>query len=262
MSDLDPIQRSSQRQFDQQSQRYSQGHILADTADVAALVKRVPPLAGRRALDVAAGAGHTGLFLAAQGWQVTLADISSAMLERATEAASARGLSVFTRQHPAESLPYPDGSFDLVTCRVAAHHFSDVGAFVRESARVLVGGGSLAVIDGTVEDEQPEADSWIHSIEKLRDPSHHRFVNPRSWREHCQAAGLRVEYLALQPFLQPDLNWYFETAGTSAENRQAVLKLIESAPQSARDLFRLQTIDGKITWQWQRMSLLAIKPLA
>jgi SAM-dependent methyltransferase len=35
-----------------------------------------------RALDVATGAGHTGLYLASVGWQVTLADISSAMLEQ------------------------------------------------------------------------------------------------------------------------------------------------------------------------------------
>jgi ubiquinone/menaquinone biosynthesis C-methylase UbiE len=263
MSTLDEVQRSSQAQFDRQSHRYAKGHILADTSDVAQLVARVPPRQTRRALDVATGAGHTGVFLAAAGWHVTLADLSAAMLEQAKKLATERGLHVHTRQHAAESLPYPDESFDLVTCRVAPHHFSDPAAFVRESARVLAAGGSLCVIDGSIEDGQPEADQWLHQVEKLRDPSHQRFIARGRWQSMCEAAGLRVEYCELQPFLQPDLDWYFETAATPPENRAAVLRLIENAPDSARKLFQLRddrATGGKITWYWQRLSLLAVKP--
>jgi len=59
------------------------------------------------------------------------------MLDRALEAAAKRGLTVQVREHPAEKIPYADESFDLVTCRVAAHHFSAPEQFVSESARVL-----------------------------------------------------------------------------------------------------------------------------
>jgi ubiquinone/menaquinone biosynthesis C-methylase UbiE len=263
MSNLDDVQRASQQQFDRQSHRYTKGHILADTADVADLIARVPQRPTRRALDVATGAGHTGLHLAGHGWSVTLADLSASMLKQAEKLAAERGLHVETRQHAAESLPYGDRSFDLVTCRVAPHHFSDPAAFVRESARVLAGGGSLAVIDGSVEDGESEAEAWLHQVEKLRDPSHHRFITPGAWRAMCAAAGLRVEHCELQPFLQPDLEWYFETAATSASNRAEVLRLIDDAPESARRLFQLRderATGGKITWYWQRMSLLAVKP--
>jgi 2-polyprenyl-3-methyl-5-hydroxy-6-metoxy-1,4-benzoquinol methylase len=286
MSQLDEVQRSSQAQFDRQSQRYAKGHILADVSDVAELIARLPPrgqlspkadlrhtgaqhqgIAWRamptgRALDVATGAGHTGLYLAANGWNVTLADISTAMLARASELAAERRLQVETRQHAAESLPYQDGAFELVTCRVAPHHFSDPSAFVRESARVLAAGGSLAVIDGSVEDGHPEADEWLHQVEKLRDPSHQRFITPAAWRTMCETAGLHVVHCELQPFLQPDLEWYFDTAATPSENRAAVLQLIENVPQSARRLFDLhdeRATGGKITWYWQRLSLLAVK---
>jgi SAM-dependent methyltransferase len=213
--------------------------------------------AARRALDVATGAGHTGLYLASQGWQVTLADLSAAMLARAEEAARERGLSVQTQQHAAEVFPYPNDSFELVSCRVAAHHFSDVAAFVREAARVLVPGGYFLLIDGAVADDQPVAEDWMHQVEKLRDPSHHRFITPRVWRSLCESAGLTVLSAELFPFKQPDIEWYFETAATPPQNREAVLRLIETAPPESRSLFRLGEEEGKIVWWWQRLTLVA-----
>jgi ubiquinone/menaquinone biosynthesis C-methylase UbiE len=259
MSQLDSVQRSSQEQFDRQSDRYGKSHILADISDVAELLKHVPPTSRKLALDVATGGGHTGIYLAEQGWHVTLADISAAMLTRARTLAGERGLQVETRQHAAETFPYPDGAFDLVTCRVAPHHFSDPAAFVREAARVLVAGGSLAVIDSTVDDGQPEAEEWMHQVEKLRDPSHQRLITPNRWREMCNAAGLRLIHSEITRFLQPDLNWYFETAATPPANQEAILRLIDSAPKSARRLFDLNKTGDNTTWYWQRMSFVAIK---
>jgi 2-polyprenyl-3-methyl-5-hydroxy-6-metoxy-1,4-benzoquinol methylase len=94
MSELDAIQRTAQQQFDRQSDRYGGGHILADVSDVKNALARLSWLKPGRALDVATGAGHTGLYLASAGWQVTLADLSTAMLERAAAAARERGVTV------------------------------------------------------------------------------------------------------------------------------------------------------------------------
>ena len=179
------------------------------------------------------------------------------MLDRASELAAQRGLTVQVRQHPAEELPYADNSFDLVTCRVAAHHFSSPEKFIAETARVLSPGGYFLLIDGTVEDGQPEAEQWMHQIEKLRDPSHHRFLTPQTWSDLCKNCGLTVEHLLLTPFKQPDLEWYFDTANTPSSNRQQVLQMIRSAPESARRLFRVAEEDGKIVWWWQRLTLIA-----
>jgi len=254
---MDSIQRAAQQQFDRQSDRYGKGHILSDVSDVKYALGRLTWLKPGHALDVATGAGHTGLCVASAGWQVTLADISTAMLERAAATARERGLTVETRQHTAESFPYMDGTFDLVTCRVAAHHFSDPAAFVRETARVLKPDGAFLLIDGSIEDNQPVAEEWIHAVEKFRDPSHHRFLSQGAWTKLCEAAGLRVEFSELQPFKQPDLNWYFDTANTSPENRAKVLELVRTTPPEARNLFHLGEEDGKIVWWWQRLVLAA-----
>jgi SAM-dependent methyltransferase len=259
MKNLNAIQLAAQRHFDHQSGRYGQGHILSDVSDVRDALGRLTWLKPGRALDVATGAGHTGLYLASIGWQVTLADISAAMLEQAAAAARERGLSVETRQHAAETLPYADGTFDLVTCRVAAHHFSAPSAFVRETARVLKPGGAFLLVDGSIEDGQPVAEDWIHTVEKLRDPSHHRFLSQGTWTKLCQSAGVQVVFSELQPFKQPDLNWYFDTANTSPENRARVLELIRTAPPEAQALFRFGEEDGKIIWWWQRLVLAAIR---
>jgi len=260
-SELDDVQRAAQAQFSRQSYRYARGHVLEDVSDIREALKIVTLPTTADVLDVATGAGHTGLFLATLGHRVTATDLSPAMLDRVKEAAARRRLTVELRQHPAEQLPYPDGTFDLVTCRVAAHHFSSPVDFVRETARVLRPGGWFLLIDGSVEDNQPEAEEWMHQVEKLRDPSHARLLTPGRCRELCRAAGLVVVQASLTPFKQPDLEWYFETAATSPENREKVLQLVANAPASVRQLFRLGNEGEKIVWWWQRLTLLARKPI-
>ena len=257
---LDEIQRAARDQFARQSHRYGKGHILADVADVRAAIEPLQLSAGARVLDVATGGGHTGIYLASLGHEVTLSDIAEPMLQRAATAAAENGLKVETRQHAAEQLPYPGASFDLVISRVAPHHFSSPADFVSESARILRPGGWFVLIDGSIEDDQPEAEEWIHTLEKLRDPSHARFLSPRAWRKLCEASGLVVKEAVLFPFKQPDLNWYFDNADTTPENRAKVLEMIAHAPQSARALFKLGEEDGKIVWWWQRLTLVARKP--
>jgi ubiquinone/menaquinone biosynthesis C-methylase UbiE len=257
--ELNAVQEAAREQFARQSHRYGKGHILEDVSDVAAAVARINLPARARVLDVATGAGHTGLYIAELGHDVTLADIARPMLDRALEAASTRGLTVKVQEHAAEKFPNLTASFDLVTCRVAAHHFSAPEQFVLECARVLKAGGSLLIIDGSVQDGAIEAEEWIHQVEKLRDPSHHRFLTPGQWAGLCERAGLKVVFSKLTPFKQPDLDWYFDTAATTPENRAAVLTLIETAPESARRIFGLTVEDGRIVWWWERLALIASK---
>jgi SAM-dependent methyltransferase len=256
---LDNIQRASQEQFARQSHHYGRGHILENTEDIERALGHIQLPARAQALDVATGGGHTGLFFASLGHDVTVSDLAEPMLKRTAETAQARGLRLTTAQHSAESLPYPDASFDLVTCRIAPHHFSSPRDFVRESARVLRKDGHFLLIDGTVEDNQVEAEGWMHAVEKLRDPSHNRLLTPGEWRRLCTEAGLHVCHAEVARLKQPDLNWYFEAAGTTPENRSKVLDLVAHAPESARRLFDLGQEDGKIVWWWQRLTLVAQK---
>jgi ubiquinone/menaquinone biosynthesis C-methylase UbiE len=257
---MDLIQQASHEQFQKQSHCYAKGHILEQTPDVTAALDGLPLLPGAEALDIATGAGHTAFCLARAGLRVTASDLTPAMLQRVREGAAERRLDIRTAQHSAESLPYPDSTFQLVSCRVAPHHFSSPADFVREGARILKPGGWFLVIDGTVPDDSPEAESWLHQVEKLRDPSHNRLIPPREWRALCEQNNLIVQKLEIAHRKQPDLNWYFDTAATPPENREKVLTLIATAPDSIRHHYRLADEQGKITWWWPMLTLVAQKP--
>jgi ubiquinone/menaquinone biosynthesis C-methylase UbiE len=256
---LDAAQAASAAQFDRQSDRYGKSHILADTADVAAALAEVQPATGATALDVATGGGHTALLLARRGWRVTAGDIAPRMLENARKLAEEAGLEVETRLFPAEEIPFPPQSFDLVSVRVAPHHFSSPAKFVAEVSRVLKPSGYFLLIDGCVPDHDPETEVWLHAVEKWRDPSHGRFLSRTAWEELVKPAGFAIMRSELHPMKQPDLQWYFETAATPPENRAKVLEAVRTVPDRVRAALQLADEDGRIVWWWPRLTLLAKK---
>lgn len=259
MSDnsLDSKQSASAAQFNRQSDRYGKSHILADTQDVALGLEGILAPAGGKALDVATGGGHTALWLARHGWKVTAVDIAPRMLENAQKLCAEAGLEIETRLFPAEQMPFTEGAFDLVTARVAPHHFSSPAKFIQKTARVLKPGGHFLLIDGSVPDDDPETEEWLHCVEKWRDPSHGRLLSRKAWEELVRQSGLKVVRSELHSLKQPDLQWYFETAATPPENRQKVLQFVGSASEHVRKALQLGTEDGKIVWWWPRLTLLA-----
>jgi ubiquinone/menaquinone biosynthesis C-methylase UbiE len=143
-------------------------------------------------LDVATGAGHTALKFAPYVDHVVALDITPEMLDRARRLARDRGLAnISTTQAPAEHLPFEPARFDLVTCRIAPHHFEDCPGFVSQAARVLVTGGLLLVQDHLLP-ENPVAQAEIEDFERMRDPSHKRAFTKTQWREMFVGAGLTV----------------------------------------------------------------------
>ncbi len=193
MNSPDDIRAQAQQRFGAFAQEYVNSAVHAQGDDLERLAALAAPQPGWLALDVATGGGHTALKLAAKAGWVVAYDLTPAMLAAARAFTTARGArNIAFAVGDAERLPFGDGVFDLVTCRIASHHFPDCFRFVQECVRVLKSGGRLAVQDQLLPDE-PRAARYIDSFERLRDPSHHRAFDEHEWRGMFLDAGLRVE---------------------------------------------------------------------
>jgi len=84
--------------------------------------------------------------------------------------------------------------FDLVTCRIAAHHFPYPERFARECAQALKPGGLMVVQDQLLPEDTTAA-TYIDSYERLRDPSHHQAYSASQWRKFYTRSGLMVEHV-------------------------------------------------------------------
>lgn len=193
-----------QSQFGANARNYVTSAVHAKGASLARLVELVQPKPSWRALDVATAAGHTAFAFAPHVTHVTASDVTPEMLNEARKLAAEKGLSnVEMTLADAEALPFLDASFDLVTCRIAPHHFPDVRAFIAETWRVLKPGGTFALVDNVSPDrtstpgfdaaELAAAAADYNAFEKLRDPSHGRCLTASEWRELVTAQGFRIQ---------------------------------------------------------------------
>jgi ubiquinone/menaquinone biosynthesis C-methylase UbiE len=189
-----------QQKFGAAAADYAASAAHATGPSLARLIALVEPRPEWRALDVATGAGHTAHALGHRVAHVIASDVTDEMLAQTALLAAEKGLSnVETARADAGALPFDDASFDLVTCRLAAHHFPDPAAFVAESFRVLKPGRSFALVDNVSPDatmlpeatpaEVTEAVAVFNAYEKLRDPSHARALTLSEWLDFMRAAG-------------------------------------------------------------------------
>jgi SAM-dependent methyltransferase len=155
------------------------------------------------ALDVATGGGHVARRLREAGINVVTVDRAPGMQPDVVS----RG----------EDLPFADDSFDVVACRVAAHHFDDVPKAMSEIARVSR--DRVIVADNVfLDDDAEEAD-------RLRDPSHVRNWSEGEWRGFFASVGLQVdEVRRLEKPIEVDA--WLERARTPDHDAERVRELL------------------------------------
>ena len=227
--------------FSKHAKDYRQSASHASGGDLAILTALIAPTREDRLLDVAAATGHTALRLRPLVASATLVDLTPEMLEQARLAAAEKGLEIDTLVADAAHIPLPDGSFTVVTCRRAAHHFPDVSAFLREAWRLLCPGGRLAVADMTADDV---AISFLNDLERLRDGSHARALSPEAWRAALIAAGFESVAMELHAEDYALLRWLAPVKPEEVD-MAAIYALIDGAAPGERAALGLsQDADG------------------
>ena len=225
---------SARRQFGPAAAAYAASRYHAEGPDLAALVEAAELTGTERALDLGCGAGHTALALAPLVREVVACDVTEAMLEQAGALARERGAAnVSVLAADAASLPLDDGAFDVVACRVAAHHFHDVRGAVGEMARVLAPGGRLLIIDSYTPSEPPETDAIFDRIERLRDASHVRDYLLEEWEAMLAEVGLTARFLDFWNMRMEFEDWTGRMH-TPPASVAALKRIMDAAPANVR----------------------------
>ncbi len=109
------------------------------------LIKRAQVWKGDSVLDVCTGTGIVACRIAGTGASVTGIDISPELLDRARARANDEGVGVKWIEGTAESLPFRQPAFDLVTCQQGLQYVGDRALAVREMRRVIKPGGRAVI---------------------------------------------------------------------------------------------------------------------
>lgn len=186
---MDKVKQSVKEQFSRKAEAYLESESHAKGDDLLQILDWVQPQKDWIVLDIATGGGHVAKTVAPYVKRIFATDLTNRMLE-------------ITRQHlakdfpnmdfilaDAESLPFLANTFDLVTCRIAPHHFPNPAKFIKEVARVLKENGQFVLIDNVAPEDYELAD-YLNTFEKLRDKSHARCLSVEEWREHLTGGGL------------------------------------------------------------------------
>jgi ubiquinone/menaquinone biosynthesis C-methylase UbiE len=235
---------------------YATSDIHAHGESLAALLDMIEPGQDWRAVDIATGAGHTALTMAPHVHSVMATDLTEAMLDKVAELALEQGLAnVTTRRADAESLPLDDGCCDLVTCRLAFHHFARPEQALREMARVLRPGGVLGLSDNITVDDKAAAD-YYNEYERLRDPSHYRVWSKSELIEMITAAGFNLT--EPREFTKEfEFQVWADRQRVSAADKRRLLDMMRAIPAALQPLFDPRWEDGTMYFHLREIVILA-----
>jgi len=140
----------------------------------------------------------------------------------------------------AEQLPFPEGSFDLVSCQCTFHHLPKPQVVLREMVRVAKPAGRLLIIDPLA----PESDTKFelyNRIEVLRDPSHTLTLRLTEYLRLFDEAGLAIQRQALRRRQRSFDNWMLRGGHPPGTKKYLeTRKLLESSMAGDKSGFAAQ----------------------
>ncbi|MFD0828782.1 class I SAM-dependent methyltransferase [Neobacillus sp. M.A.Huq-85] len=239
------IKKDVQQQFGKSADSYVSSEIHKLGKDLQILLQMAEISGTEALLDVATGGGHTANAFAPLVKQVTAVDLTSEMLQAAEKFIKGNGnQNVDFVQGDAENLPFLDESFDMITCRIAPHHFPNVDQFVKEVYRVLKHEGQF-LLDDNVVPEEDVYDQFYNFIEKKRDYSHFRAWKKTEWLKMLEMNGLIVfEWHRFEKTFRFDP--WCDRMKLSQEDKEELTQFILASTDKIKDKFEVRIENNQV----------------
>jgi ubiquinone/menaquinone biosynthesis C-methylase UbiE len=203
-------------------------------------------------LEIACGPAFVSLRFAEKAKSVVGIDL--AQLGRAARIRNERGLrNLSFIEGDVESLPFQSGSFQIVACHKALHHFSRPKRVLLEVRQVLTEDGELVLGDSLSSDE-PEKNALLNEIERLRDPSHVKMYGLKELTSLVSLAGFKIErYEVLED--EREFGWWMSVIQPPPEVVTEIRKRISQAIQNDGTGLHVR-LEGEKLWMRRRSVVL------
>ncbi|MGH2412051.1 MAG: class I SAM-dependent methyltransferase, partial [Chloroflexota bacterium] len=171
--------------------------------------------------------------------RVTAVDVAARMLAVTAQLCAARGIAnVATLEINGIDLPFERGAFDAAISRFSAHHWREPEALIGEIARVLPSGAPFVLVDSVSPDERAH-DSFLATLELLRDPSHGRNDTVTEWRRRLARHGFELAQTRTW-LLELDLEEWLQRSATDPWRADACRQLLAEAPPETTAAFAIK----------------------
>ncbi|MDH3709616.1 MAG: methyltransferase domain-containing protein [Cyclobacteriaceae bacterium] len=210
-----------EKEFSKQSSGWNQPLPLM----LVELANRLPLRSQDLVLDVAAGSGLVSLALSTKVKHITALDATAEMMGQGKAMLENLGVHNITfRKGYAESLPFDEGSFDVVITRFSFHHFLEPGLAFKEMCRVCNNGGLVVVIDLISPDDPMTAHTYNY-LEQLRDMTHTRALTFTELEQLFKETDIQDKWLLQK---EMDVEDWLNFTNTPASERSQITQQLSN----------------------------------
>ncbi len=238
--------------FGSYADQYSKSESHKYGNDLSIFIKKLEISKQNIVIDLACGTGNTAVEMARLAEKVVCLDGTPEMLEKAKSYAENENLhNIQFVLSDIEKVPFGEGEFDVVTCRRAAHHFSNKAKFLENSVRILKTGGKFGLVDMV----PPEGfETEYNDLERIRDPSHVFALGPKEWIQLIESNGIEVKTVEIIEDQTTFSKWLYPVEESSENGMKCKEFLLKSSEAFRKSI----KYDGELFLK-RRMILLGIK---